>query len=259
MKGIFNKTFQKSRLYKRWRYSSAYYALLKYTNRHYFQYLNQDFQFYLKTLPISCKLIFDVGANHGDKAMIFKQIAQQVVCVEPDESSFEALSIRYGKDPKVQLENMALGAKSGQQKFFVTADGSAYNTLSKKQKKQLDLMFNKNSNRQVVVSVSTLDYLIHKYGIPDFIKIDVEGYEHEVIQGLNHTIPIIAFEANLPAFLNETISILDNFCQKNKLVKFNLMDVETHNFVFPSRVPYESIISVLNLSKTITYDVFVYN
>jgi hypothetical protein len=44
------------------------------------------------------------------------------------------------------------------------------------------------------VHVTTLDHLIHSYGMPTFCKIDVEGYELEVLRGLTQPIPILSFE-----------------------------------------------------------------
>ena len=44
------------------------------------------------------------------------------------------------------------------------------------------------------VTITTLDTLIDRFGIPDFCKIDVEGYELEVLRGLSQPIPALSFE-----------------------------------------------------------------
>jgi hypothetical protein len=46
----------------------------------------------------------------------------------------------------------------------------------------------------VEVPVTTLDALIEQHGLPRFCKIDVEGYEAEVLAGLNHRIPALSVE-----------------------------------------------------------------
>jgi hypothetical protein len=42
--------------------------------------------------------------------------------------------------------------------------------------------------------VTTLDALIERYGEPAFVKIDVEGFELEVLKGLSRRVPALSFE-----------------------------------------------------------------
>lgn len=49
-------------------------------------------------------------------------------------------------------------------------------------------------NKNVTVPVTTLDKLIEKYGNPAICKIDVEGFEYQVIKGLSRSIKMISFE-----------------------------------------------------------------
>ena len=53
---------------------------------------------------------------------------------------------------------------------------------------------NSNWDKKIMVDVTTLDDLIIKFGEPNYIKIDVEGFEHEVILGLTKKSGIISFE-----------------------------------------------------------------
>ena len=42
--------------------------------------------------------------------------------------------------------------------------------------------------------MTTLDALIAEHGLPDFIKIDTEGHEAAVLQGLSAPVPALSFE-----------------------------------------------------------------
>ncbi len=243
-------------IYNNIRYSRLYYWVLKYKNPNYIQSLNEDLAFYRRALSDSLRLVFDVGANIGDKTWVFKQIATSVVCVEPDKSCFAVLRTRYSRDKSIRLENVALGDQIGEATFFMEEEGSCYSTLSEKQKNWLLSNHRLAQFQEVKVATSTLDGLIAKYGTPDFLKIDVEGYELPVFNGLSHFIPVISFEANLPRFREETFRILERFRERES-TRYNLM--QRHDFLFPSHQRYDRVIDVLNRDEVITYDVFVYN
>jgi len=49
-------------------------------------------------------------------------------------------------------------------------------------------------DREISVPVTTLDALIARYGQPQFIKIDVEGFESQVLAGLSTPVPALSFE-----------------------------------------------------------------
>jgi FkbM family methyltransferase len=176
--------------------------------------------------------------------------------VEPDRNAFAALLARYGRDNRVKLENVALGSQEGSATFFVEAEGSCYNTLSEKQKDWLLSNRGQNGLRTYAVPVSKLDILIARYGTPDFLKIDVEGYELEVLNGLSHKISVISFEANLPRFRAETLRILERLARE-PFARFNLRLGDS--FVFSSHVNCERIKGALRTEKEITYDVFIYS
>jgi len=250
------KTF--SRLlgvYNSIRYSKIYYKILKFKNPNYIFALHEDLAFYRRALGDSLDLVFDVGANRGDKTWAFRHIAKNVVSIEPDETCFTALRSRYGKDKGIHLENVALGDRGGVGTFFVEEDGSAYNTLNEKERDWL-VQIKKQNIRQVPVPISTLDKMIAKYGIPDFLKIDVEGGELTVFNGLSHRVPVICFEANLPRFREESLRIIERLMLNNS-ARFNLR--LENNFVFTSHQVAQEIISILSRNDEVSYDIFVFN
>src|SRR4029077_11165842 len=57
-------------------------------------------------------------------------------------------------------------------------------------------------NRRIEVETTTLDQLIGRFGLPAFIKIDVEGGEPAVLGGLSRPVPALSFEY-LPRALDQ--------------------------------------------------------
>ena len=83
-------------------------------------------------------------------------------------------------------------------------------------------------NDSITVQVSTLDKEIEKNGTPSFIKIDVEGHELEVLEGLSNPVKYISFE-----FSAEEIEIAIKCIDKLTLLgryNFNYIDGEKHHF-----------------------------
>jgi hypothetical protein len=94
--------------------------------------------------------------------------------------------------------------------YFSTFDEDQIRLLSK-QGESRNLEWYKKEE----VQMYTLDKLIELYGLPDFCKIDVEGYESSVFEGLSKKIPLISFEYNT-LFINKAI---DCIMKINKLGK----------------------------------------
>jgi hypothetical protein len=63
-------------------------------------------------------------------------------------------------------------------------------------------------NRRQRVAITTLDMLIEEYGEPAFCKIDVEGYELQVLKGLTRAIKAISLEYT-PAVIDIALGCVD--------------------------------------------------
>jgi hypothetical protein len=79
------------------------------------------------------------------------------------------------------------------------------------------------------VPVTTLDALIEHHGLPRFCKIDVEGYEAEVLAGLSHRIPALSVE-----FLGGALDIAEACVRRLEALsgyEFNAIEGEERRFM----------------------------
>jgi FkbM family methyltransferase len=130
-------------------------------------------------------LVFDVGANVGDITALFLDIGAKVVAVEPNPELANLVHKRHG----VRVEAAALGAEIGEAEFQLGIHHE-HSTLSASYR----TVYGDRFRDTTTVNVLTLDYLIDRYGEPAFIKIDVEGYEPQVLRGLSHPVRALSFE-----------------------------------------------------------------
>lgn len=164
----------------------------------------QNLMFYSELLP-SSSLCFDVGANMGEKTILLLEAgAKKVVAFEPQQECITAIKSRYGTSYNGRLAtvDMVLGAQMGDAILYL---GNRSSTSS------MDKTWESSSpNNQIKVKMTTLDGAITKFGRPDYCKIDVEGWELEVLKGLSQPIPLLSFEYHLwEQELEKTLNCLD--------------------------------------------------
>ena len=141
-------------------------------------------------------LCFDVGANLGNRTRCFRALGCRVVAVEPQSRCLKQLRREFGGDPDVTIEPVAAGAKPGKATLR-TSPVHVLSTISMDfvEKTRKSGRFSTVSwSGTEEVEVTTLDALIAKHGEPRFVKIDVEGFESEVLAGLSRRLPAFSFE-----------------------------------------------------------------
>ncbi len=138
-------------------------------------------------------LVFDVGANRGDKAAVFVALGARVLAVEPDADTAATLRRRFAAEPRVQVVEAGVGATTGEM-LFHPSPHSTRSTFAVDRMRQLGDGHSVGWGTGIRVPVTTLDTLIATHGVPRFCKIDVEGYEPEVLRGLSRPIPALSFE-----------------------------------------------------------------
>ncbi|UFX82739.1 FkbM family methyltransferase [Candidatus Absconditicoccus praedator] len=126
-------------------------------------------------------VFLDIGANLGYYSLIASELVGdegKVYAFEPVKSNIKSLeeNILLNNISNVSIKKFALGNKNEQLNINIDANNSAVNSIVIKQDKNLSEK----------ISIKRFDDLdIHKENI-NFVKIDVEGYELEVLKGMKN-------------------------------------------------------------------------
>lgn len=191
-------------------------------------------------------LCFDVGANLGNRTRCFRHLGCDVIAVEPQTSCFQQLQRRFGNDGGTRLVHKALGREPGQATLHVSPD-HVLTSLSSAfiERTRASGRFEKSSwNRTETVEMTTLDQLIAEHGVPKFIKIDVEGFEAEVLSGLSQAVAALSIEWT-PELPENTRACLQHLSVLGEY-EFNLSWGESMRFSRPQWRGLQSMLAVID-------------
>jgi FkbM family methyltransferase len=229
------RMLQRAGLYHRLRTSSIHDLYWRLAGRNWILAREKQLDFYRRLLSglRPGDLIFDIGANEGFKTDLFLRLGARVVAVDPDETNQSILRERFARLRLVRrpvvFVGKAVSDNSSSETMWIDGPGSAVNTLSKKWATTLNANKARHLHghsgldftRQKTVETTTLEQLMSAHGVPRFIKIDVEGYELNVIRGLQRPIPYLSFEVNLPEFRSEGLQCVEILGRLATAGKFN--------------------------------------
>ena len=171
-------------------------------------------------------IVFDIGAHKGETINLFIKNfrVNKIYSFEASPINFKILKKKNIKYKRVQiiLENIAIGSKNGIAQLKQVQESSS-STLShinldsnyfKKKKKILNFFSNKEYFHNIEVEIKTLNEYLDQNLIKfiDFLKIDTEGYEFEVLLGLNDklkNVKIILFEHHFDDMLKKNYTFRD--------------------------------------------------
>jgi FkbM family methyltransferase len=148
---------------------------------------NREEQF-MRSLSLSNKVIYDIGANFGEFSMFFSKASApngHVVSFDPLQQNCDAIAdnLAINGISNVRIVRMGVGSKKETKSFLVDPDATQLASSNEDIKKAARR--NRHS-REVTMEIDSLDAIVarEKLPPPDLVKIDVEGMEIEVLQGM---------------------------------------------------------------------------
>lgn len=144
-------------------------------------------------------LALDIGAYTGDSIVGIKSMGyKNIICFEPDPANFSKLKTKYGNDPSLTLVRCAVSDRDRDViKMYSTRNLPFLNTLDKTwitgtRHKQY---FRPNQFEEFDVKTVKLDTFIKSLNKSiGYIKIDVEGHEKQVLDGMSFKSELLSFE-----------------------------------------------------------------
>ena len=218
------------------------------------------FNFLKKNNVKKFNIFFDVGAHKGESIKSYAKTFKldEVYSFEPSRLNFDQLqinSIKYKNKYKIEkiiIENFALGSSKTLGVFNQSKESSSstFKNINQKSKyfKKKSLFFNikeKYFDDTYEVSIDTLDNYINEKRILkiDFLKIDTEGYEYEVLNGLKNNfnkVKMIFLEHHYDNMIEKGYKFADinNLLIKNnfkKIFKCKMPFRKTFEYLYQNR------------------------
>jgi FkbM family methyltransferase len=138
------------------------------------------------TFPREYGTVIDVGANRGQFALfaLHRFPRADIFCFEPLSEAYQKLAQVVGHKSRVSIQQCAIGATEGTLSLNVTRNDDS-SSLLEPTELQTHTFSNTNAISSVNVAVKRLDDVIDAGSLscPFLLKIDVQGFELEVIKG----------------------------------------------------------------------------
>ena len=190
-------------------------------------------------------LVFDVGANVGSRSKLFLNLGAKVVAFEPQPELCEHLTQHLRLHKRFTPMPIGLGSNPSVVELKIS-DAHVLSSMSNRwidSTRKSGRFSSYNWDKSIDVKVDTLDNMLTKFGVPKFIKIDVEGYELEVLEGLSYPVEYLSLE-----FTSEDIENFKKCLHKIKEIGkyiFQFSEGETLSFTFNQWMEGETLLESL--------------
>lgn len=183
-----------------------------------------------KSLMPRDSLCFDVGANIGEKSEAMLKAGMRVIAFEPNLRVIPELLARCSHYPNWRLITAGVHSQPDLLTFFARR---SHGQSGFHQQWETSSVLGES-----YVPAIPLDYAIKSTTAPAYIKIDVEGWEHEVLKGLSTPIRTLSFEFHLHADqIEATRKCLQRLSEISTAYEVNVTPAEQATFLWPDWRP----------------------
>lgn len=132
---------------------------------------------------VESDLIFDLGMNNGDDVEYYLKRNYRVIAVEANPVLCEQAADRFRiaiQSGRLSIVNVAISNKCGSVRFYVNLENDHWSSM--------DLGWagrDGSAFKEIAVDSISLKQLFQSYGVPYYMKVDVEGADHLVIEQLS--------------------------------------------------------------------------
>jgi len=209
-------------------------------------------------------ICLDIGGNIGYYVLLESKIVEnegRVVAIEPSPENFRYLmnNLQLSKTSNVEAFNIAVGNVEGTTNFLIYKGASNSGMVIQEGQKPAW------PGTIIQVPIRTIDSLLTDMGLKkiDFVRMDVEGYEDRVIDGMKNTLqsskPIIQIEMHASIMGNEnTKKLLNRLQQIGYDVKYYVpRDIDTPLIGTMKDVKHYNIEKILSMLEDQTLPSFI--
>ena len=209
------------------------------------------------------ELFIDVGAHKGETINLFLRNfkIKKIISFEPSPITYEQLNIKIKKiklnfkKTDIIAENLGLGSETKKMniKHMKETSSSTINDLNtnslyfKRKFKLLNFFGGNNLYKNLVIKVVKLSEYMKKHEINkiDFLKIDTEGYEFNVLKGLEksiHKVNIIMLEHHYDNMISKSYKYSD-ISDFMKSINFKL--------IYKSKMPFRKTFEYIYINNNL--------
>jgi FkbM family methyltransferase len=173
-------------------------------------------------------MFFDIGANVGEWSKENIKLADKIIAVEASPNTFNLLKTNTNNYSNINCLNYAVSSCNNDHIDFYDCTANTISTTNIKWLTDPNSRFYNYKYNTIKVRTITIDELIKTYGIPDLIKVDVEGGEYDCLKSLTQKIPLLCFEwaSEVNNITFKCIDHLETIGFKN----FYIQETDKYNF-----------------------------